>query len=108
MINLCKIRTRKKMSQVNLSMKIGVAQETISAYESGRSYPSVDTLLKMCEIFNVSTDYLLDKTDIPTPVQNLLVDTLNSKELEMIALFRELTAGQRERVIGFALGLKEQ
>lgn len=108
MINLCKIRTRKKMSQVSLSMKIGVAQETISAYESGRSYPSVDTLLKMCEIFNVSTDYLLDKTDIPTPVQNLLVDKLDSKELEMIALFRELTAGQRERVIGFALGLKEQ
>ncbi len=95
------------MSQVNLSVKIGVAQETISAYESGRSYPSVDTLLRLCEIFDVSADYLLDKTDIPAPVNELLVDHLDSKELEIIALYRDLPADKKERAIGLLMGLKE-
>jgi transcriptional regulator with XRE-family HTH domain len=107
MKNLFEIRTKKKMSQVNLSVKIGVAQETISAYESGRSFPSVDTLLKLCEIFNVSADYLLDKTNISTSVNNLLVDNLNSKELEIIALYREIPADKKERAIGLMIGLKD-
>jgi transcriptional regulator with XRE-family HTH domain len=107
MKHLFEIRTIKKMSQVNLSVKIGVAQETISAYENGRSYPSVDTLLKLCEIFNVSADYLLDKTNISTPVNHLLVDNLNSKELEIIALYRDMPADKKERAIGMMIGLKE-
>jgi len=129
MKNLFEIRTKKKMSQVNLSVKIGVAQETISAYESGRSYPSADTLLKLCDIFNVSADYLLDKTNISTPVDHLLVDNLNAKELEIIALYRELTVDnksdltkkehelfelfrtlsdeKKERAIGLMIGLNE-
>jgi DNA-binding XRE family transcriptional regulator len=36
MDNLYKIRMRKKMSQVSLATKINVAQETVSAYESGK------------------------------------------------------------------------
>lgn len=107
MNNLYKIRTKKKMSQVNLSVKLGVSQETISAYESGKSFPSVHTLLKLCEIFNVSSDYILDKTNIPTPVNHLLIDNLDSKELEIIALYREIPMDKKERAIGFMMGLKE-
>ncbi len=95
------------MSQVNLSVKIGVAQETISAYESGRSFPSVHTLLKLCAIFNVSSDYLLDKTNIPTPVNDLLVENLNAKELELISLFRGLTSEKQEWAVGMMTGLKK-
>ena len=107
MKNLYEIRTKKKMSQVNLSVKIEVAQETISAYENGKTYPGVDTLLKLCEIFNVSADYLLDRTKIPTPVDNLLVDNLSSKELQLIALYRSLPADKKERAIGMLMGMKE-
>lgn len=32
------------MTQVRLSVELGVAQETVSAYESGKHYPSVATL----------------------------------------------------------------
>lgn len=41
MENLFKIRTEKKMSQLNIATKIGVAQETVSGYEIGRAYPTV-------------------------------------------------------------------
>lgn len=107
MKNLYDIRTKKKMSQINLSVKLGVSQETISAYESGKSFPSVNTLLKLCEIFNVSADYLLDKTNIPTTVNNLLIDNLNAKELEIIALYRKIPANKKERAIGLMMGLND-
>ena len=35
------------MSQANIATKIGVVQETVSAYESGKSFPSVDMLMKL-------------------------------------------------------------
>ena len=52
------------MNQLSLAMKLDVAQETISAYENGKSYPSVATLLKLCDIFDASADFLLDRTDV--------------------------------------------
>ena len=107
MENLLKIRTRKKMNQVNLATKIGVAQETISAYESGKSFPSIDTLLKLCDIFNVSSDFLLDRTSVETPVDKLVLENFDAKELELISAYRELSPSKRERAIGIIIGLKE-
>ncbi len=107
MKNLFKIRMEKKMSQVNLSTKLGVSQETISAYESGRSYPSVEMLLKLCNTFNVSSDFLLDKTDVRMPVNKLIIENLNNNELEILSIYRELTVSKKERALGILIGLKD-
>ena len=107
MNNLSRIRESKKMNQLALSMKIGVAQETVSAYEMGKSYPSVATLLKLCEVLDVSADFLLDRTDVSTPVDKLLLNNLSTGELELLSVFRRLPAGKRERVIGFMAGMLE-
>ncbi|MBS6251591.1 MAG: helix-turn-helix transcriptional regulator [Clostridiales bacterium] len=42
-----------------LGKKIGVAESTISQYETGKREPDFETLLKLGEFFNVSVDYLL-------------------------------------------------
>lgn len=105
--NLFKVRTRKKISQVNLATKIGVSQETVSAYESGKSFPSVATLMKLCDIFDVSADFLLDRTSVEAPVEKLIVGNLDSKELELISAYRELDPSKRERAIGVILGMKD-
>ena len=47
MENLKKIREKKKITQVRLSIAAEVSQETISAYESGKAFPSVETLIKI-------------------------------------------------------------
>ena len=107
MNNLIKIRTRKKMSQVNIATKIGVVQETVSVYESGKSFPSVDMLMKLCDIFDVSADFLLDRTSVEAPVEKLIVGNLDSKELEVISAYRELDPSKRERAIGMILGMKD-
>ena len=63
MINNLKIcRENKSMSAKEVSEKIGVSKQAIYNMESGMSNPSVDTLIKLAELYNVSTDYLLGLT----------------------------------------------
>ena len=101
MKNLKKIRESKDQSQLNLAMKIGVQQETISAYENGKAMPTVDTLLKMCKHYNCSSDYLLDLTDVKTPVNDLMIDNLKPDEADLICKFRAMSVNNKNKVLGF-------
>lgn len=80
---------------------IGVTQETISGYERGDNMPKAETLLKLCSYFNCSADYLLDLTDIKTPVKELTFDNLNEKEAELVLKYRALKMDNKNKVIGF-------
>ena len=53
------LREEKHITQVRLSTELGVAQETISAYEQGRHLPSVTTLIKLSNILGASMDYIM-------------------------------------------------
>lgn len=44
--------------------RIGVSQPTLSAWESGQKMPSVNTLEKIADVYEVSTDFLLGRTAI--------------------------------------------
>ena len=46
-------------SEMCIRDRIGVAESTISQYETGKREPDFETLLKLGEFFNVSVDYLL-------------------------------------------------
>lgn len=54
-----KLRKEKKWSQLDLADKIGVGSHVISRYENGRITPSAESIIKLAEAFDVSTDYLL-------------------------------------------------
>lgn len=56
---LRRLRREKGISMKELGKKIGVAESTISKYETGKREPDFETLLKLGEFFNVSVDYLL-------------------------------------------------
>ena len=62
------LREEFQMTQVRLGNELGVAQETISAYESQRHYPSFAQMLKMCEIFHASIDYIMGLSEVRRPV----------------------------------------
>lgn len=44
---LKQLRKEKHISQIRLSIEIGVAQETISAYERGKALPTLENLKKL-------------------------------------------------------------
>lgn len=65
MKNLRKLRLQKKMTQINLSVKVEVSQELISQYELGQTLPTSPNLIRLADYFQCSTDYLLERTDNP-------------------------------------------
>ena len=70
-IKLKKLRSEHKITQEQLASKINVERSLIGKYESNAAMPSNDTLIRIAEYFQVSTDYLLgvNKT-VSTSKQN--------------------------------------
>ena len=55
-------KTARKMRNLKLleaANKLGVSQPTLSSWESERKSPTIDSILKMCQLYNVSADFLL-------------------------------------------------
>lgn len=58
------LRKDFNISQDELGKKIGVARTSVANYETNRNYPTSEVLEKLSDVFHVSLDYLLGKTDI--------------------------------------------
>ncbi len=61
---LKKLRDENNFSQKSVAQKLNISNATLSQYESGVRQPSYDVLKKIADIYNVSIDYLLGRTDI--------------------------------------------
>lgn len=58
------LRLELNLTQEQFAQKLGFSRTAISAWEIGRNEPSNDDTIKLANFFDVSTDYLLGKTDI--------------------------------------------
>lgn len=68
-MNLRDIRKERGKTQKQIAKLLGISQQSYSAYENGVSQPPRDALIKLAEYYQVSTDYLLDRTNLPTSTQ---------------------------------------
>lgn len=64
-MRLKELRKKRGISQLKLAMDLNMNQNSISRYESGVREADYATLIKFADYFNVSVDYLLERTDIP-------------------------------------------
>lgn len=64
-MRLKQLRKSKGISQLKLAMDLSMNQNTISRYETGEREADYKTLIKIADYFNVSIDYLLERTDNP-------------------------------------------
>ena len=64
-MRLKELRKKKGLSQQRLAMELNVNQNTISRYETGEREADYKTLIMLADYFNVSIDYLLERTDKP-------------------------------------------
>lgn len=60
---LKELRKARKITQEDLAKSIGLVKSSISAYEKGSKYPSIEVIIKLCNYFSVSSDYLLGLSD---------------------------------------------
>lgn len=64
-MRLKELRKKKGISQLKLAMDLSMNQNTISRYETEERQADYKTLIKIADYFNVSIDYLLERTDNP-------------------------------------------
>ena len=65
-MRLKEIRKQRGITQLKLAMDLNISQNTISRYETGEREADYTTLIRLADYFNVSLDYLLERTDDPT------------------------------------------
>ena len=64
-LRLKQLRKERNISQLKLSIDLSLNQNSISRYERGEREADYTTLIRIADYFNVSLDYLLERTDDP-------------------------------------------
>ena len=96
------LREKRRMSQIHLSIELEISQETVSAYETGRHFPSYDSLVKLSKIFNASIDYIMGLSDVRN---NISEKCLSNDEAELLALYKRLSSAQKEKSVAYLRGM---
>lgn len=65
---LAMLRKVKDIPQKELAASLRLSVSTVSNYENGVHQPDLDTLCRLADFYEVSTDYLLGRTSHPAPV----------------------------------------
>ncbi|MCY7083780.1 helix-turn-helix domain-containing protein [Streptococcus oralis] len=71
---LKKLRKEGKLTQKDIATFLNISQPAYQQFESGKKKMNLETMEKLADYFNVSTDYLLGKTDIPDPDLEVDID----------------------------------
>lgn len=86
------LRLSRKMSQVELAQALHVTKQSVSNWENDNIQPSIDMLVKIAEVFSVSTDYLLGlESRDSIDVTGLPLQTVS----HLRQLVEDLRAGQK-------------
>ena len=90
------LRKSRKVSQTRLAKVLGYGYTAIANYESGRNEPSLGDLRRIADFFDVSTDYLLGRTD----------DKYSHKNFELYKRLKDVTFFDFLGAAEYAAGLK--
>lgn len=77
---LKELRTKYGKTQEDIAKYLEVAPQTIYKYEKGINQPDLNTLSKLAEYFNVSTDYLLGRTNVPNTINESIPIAASTKD----------------------------
>lgn len=88
---LQKLRKQKNLTQEELAGLLFVSRTAISKWESGRGYPSIDSLKTIAEFFSVSVDELLSEEE--------LADDAEQKDIRKIQHVHSVTFGLLDCVV---------
>lgn len=115
------LRKKRCMTMKELGAVVGLAESTISQYETGKREPDNETLLRLGEFFNTSVDYLLGRetaTDGPPessvpgskwiPVIGTIPAGTPIEAIEEILDYEEITPQMDSQGEHFALKIKGQ
>ena len=95
------LRTQAGMSQASLAETLQGSRQTVSKWELGTSYPEIEKLLAISELYHVTTDFLLK--DQPASQEDVRMDRLVLRFLgyaqDMDSISRDLVDIMRDGII---------
>lgn len=70
------LREDRDLRQVDVSEAVGIDQRTLSNYETGKTNPDHFAIIKLCDFYNVSADYLLGRDFDGNSTKEEIIDRL--------------------------------
>lgn len=106
-LKLKELRENLGLSQRSLAVKLGVSQSTVGMWESNQREPNFKTIEELANFFDVTTDYLLGRTDNKKPVVD---DDIGYDDFTyaMHNESKELTDEDKEMLLDMARMLKKR
>lgn len=97
------LRKEQGLLQKNIADFLNISKSAYGYYEQGRNEPDIHTIVKLADFYQVSTDYLIGKTDVKQA-------DLTKKESDIIKMYRNLNKDDQNIIFGavYALSSKEK
>ena len=96
--NLQYLRAREGVTQEQLAERLDVSRQSVSKWESSASFPEMDTLIKLCDMFHTDMDTLLRGS-----VEQTLSEDTAGYDRFMTAFARKIASGVSAIIIGVAV-----
>jgi len=105
------LRRSSKLTQEQVATYIGVKRVAYTAYEAGRTSPSLENVVKLASLYNVTTDTLLGcytnalsvinsfEKDLDGQGDRFSPEVLTAEERNLIAVFR--ASGKSEQIMAY-------
>ncbi|MBQ7327335.1 MAG: helix-turn-helix transcriptional regulator [Clostridia bacterium] len=101
MKNLKKLRLERNLTQEDVSKIINKSAVAYGYYESGRSEPPIDLLLKLADFFGCSVDYLIGHQT----KELLHLDSFTPMQQSLVKMVKQLSPDQTLQVVGYVSGM---
>ncbi len=87
-------RQNNNISQESLAEQLGVSRQTVSSWETGKSYPDIVRVIKMSDIFNISLDKMLkEDKNLVNNIQEKMDTVKSNKSIVFTILFAIIIFG---------------
>ena len=84
------LRIQSDLTQQEVADKLNVTKQTVSQYERGLRRPDMESLEAISDVFNVSVDYILGKSDVTIQiVDEKDLEILRNKQLRRLLAYYE-------------------
>ena len=95
-MELRNLRKQKKITQAQIAEYLNLSPVGYGNYETGKTEPNVETLIKIADFYGVSVDYVVGHD------MNNGFGYLSENEAKMMEIFRQLKTSSQFKVMGFA------
>ncbi len=83
-------------TQTYVANKLGVARTTYTAYENNTKQPPMETILKIADLFNVTTDFLLGRESISNRIETSMLN-ITTHDPELGLWFKDIKDASPEK-----------